>query len=79
MSHSKKSNHRHEYVRHIKCAGALHTGNQYDVVNVCSICGRVKDLPFRDRLVKEGNAYVWPYRLEDIRKYFGDLPMLTDE
>lgn len=72
----KKSNHKHDYVKYVRYKGPSPTGPNYDVVSVCATCGKIRPLAFREHLLKAGNGYVWLCRLEDIRKVFGDIPML---
>lgn len=72
----KKSNHKHAYVRHFVFRSKGHIQDIYDVVNVCSVCGKVKELPMKERVIKEDSGYWrWPIYLEDLKKYFGDLPV----
>lgn len=73
----KKSNHRHDYVRHIRLIKSYYR-NCYEIVNVCSICGRIKDLPFKEQLIKRDGHYIWLTDLDEIRKQFGDLPLLIN-
>ena len=73
-----KSTHKHDYHRYIVKDGETVLGTRYDVVNVCSICRKVKALPLRERLIKADRGYLWPTTLEQIYDAFGKLPLLTE-
>lgn len=71
-----KSNHKHVYQKFLvlKHRGAPGDRDIYDVVNVCSICGKVKELSMKEHLVKVDGRYRWPIYLEELKECFGDLP-----
>lgn len=70
-----KSKHKHDYHKHIVRDGESVLGVRYDVVNVCSICNKIKALPLRERLVRTESGYLWPTHIEQIREFYGDLPL----
>lgn len=72
-----KSRHKHLYVKHIVRKEGTSESVGWDVVNVCSVCGYVKSLSFKERTVKVNGYSVWPCSHDDIVKYFGDLPRLS--
>lgn len=73
---AKKSNHKHIYVKHLTHRKDAPEELGWDIVNVCSICGNVKQIPFKERIVKVDGRYVWPVRHDDIIRYFGNMPYL---
>ena len=71
---SVKFDHKHDYHRFVQACGS-----HYRTVNVCSICGHIRDVPFKEQFVKVEGGWTMPLHLEEIKECFGDLPQLPDK
>lgn len=72
---ASKAKHRHVYVKHLVQSST--NANHFSLVNICSICGKERDVPFKEHLTqRENGTSKWMTTLEDFSRVYGELSII---
>lgn len=70
-----KAKHKHFYAKYLR--QTRKDPPRYSLVNICVICNREKEVPFKENLCKRSDGtWKWMTSVEDFEQIYGPLPRI---